>query len=86
MSAANDGANADSKITAIARRLIFMAVLVFLLVTIISFPASAPNSTPPVDSLTRLPPPLFCRVNQVRDAPRTLAMVIAVMALRSAAR
>jgi hypothetical protein len=59
MSAANDGANADSKIAAIARRLIFMAVLVVLLVTIISFPASAPNSTPPVDSLTRQPPPLF---------------------------
>jgi hypothetical protein len=63
-----------------------MAVLVVLLVTIISFPASAPNSTPPVDSLTRQPPPLFCRVNQARDAPRTLAMVIAVMAFRSAAR
>ena len=55
MSAANVGANADSKMAAIARRLIFMAVLVVLLVTIISFPASAPNSTPPVDSLTRLP-------------------------------
>jgi hypothetical protein len=86
MSAANDGANADSKIAAIARRLIFMAVLVVLLVTIISFPASAPNSTPPVDSLTPPVPTAFCRVNQARDAPRTLAMVIAVMAFRSAAR
>ena len=90
MSAANDGADADSKIAAIAKSLIFMTVLVVLLVTVISFPASAPNSTPPVDGLNRQPASLparsFCRVNQARDAPRTLAMVIAVMAFRSAAR
>jgi hypothetical protein len=52
MSAANDGADADSKIAAVARRLIFITVLAVPPVTVISFPASAPKSTPPVFGLT----------------------------------
>lgn len=43
MSAANDGADAVSKITAVARRLIFITALVVPLVTVISFPASVPT-------------------------------------------
>jgi hypothetical protein len=59
MSAANDGADADNKIAAITGRLIFMTVLVVLLITIISFPASVANSVPPVDGFPRRPSPVF---------------------------
>jgi hypothetical protein len=67
MSAANDGADADSRIAAVARRLIFITVLMVRPVTGISSATSVPNSTPPVDGFNRQPhsarisPALFAR-------------------------
>ncbi len=52
MSAANDGADAASRIAAVARRLIFIAVLV-VLPAVASGPA--PNSTPPAGSFHHQP-------------------------------
>src|ERR1700685_2292654 len=57
MSAANDGADADSRIAAVARRLIFITVLMVRPVTGTSSAASVPNSTPPVDGFNRQPHP-----------------------------
>src|ERR1700679_3127766 len=57
MSAANDGADADSRIAAVATRLIFITVLMVGRVTGISSVASVPNSTPPVDGFNRQPHP-----------------------------
>jgi hypothetical protein len=76
MSAANDGANADSRIAAVARRLIFITVLMVRPVTGTSSAASVPNSTPPVDGFNRQPhsapisPALLCGANQTRDGPQ----------------
>jgi len=87
--AANDGADADSKIAAVAKSLIFITVLVVLLIAIISFPVSVRNATPAAGSFNCDVNPIhraLYRVNQVRVAPTTLAMVITVMAFQSAAR
>jgi hypothetical protein len=96
MCAANDGADADSKIAAAVKSLMFITVLVVLPVTSFRFGFGSELYT----ACGRLQPPTprnpdflstLCQANQVRDAPRTfaprtLAMVIAVIAFRSAAR
>jgi hypothetical protein len=53
MPAANDGAEADSKIAAVAKSPIFITVLVVLLIVIISFPVSARNTTPAAGGFNR---------------------------------
>jgi len=93
MSAANDGADADSRIAAVARRLIFITVPMGSTghwYFVRSFGPQLYTACGRLQSPTSLSPDFPCPALRGKSdpgwAPRNLAMVIAVMAFRSAAR